>query len=308
MFWTAYRDDSGRPRVGVAHDGKIHSLAPGIDFLDLLRDDQSLEVWGRQALSDPAELLLDSAVARAALVHTPPSIRDFMAFEEHVVTSNAALGLPMNPDWYNIPVFYFSNPAAVKDPGEPIRIAPGSVKFDFELEFAAVIGKPGIDIPVEEAEEHIVGYMSMCDWSARDLQEREMKQTLGPAKGKDTATSFGPYLVTPDELAGQRKGNAFDITITASVNGQQYSEGNLSTIYWSFAQMIAYASRGTQLRPGDVIGSGTVGTGCVLELSRVHGVEAYPYLKPGDHVRVDAGILGVLEATLMSGRAPHPLE
>lgn len=307
MFWTAYRDAAGNARVGVAQDGKIHALAVGIDFVDVLRSDRSLTEWGQQALDDPAETVSEALASTAALVPTPPSIRDFMAFEEHVVTCSAALGLPMNPDWYNIPVFYFSNPAAVKNPNEPIRIAPGSEKFDFELEFAAVIGKHGIDIAVEDAEDYIAGFMSMCDWSARDLQEREMQQTLGPAKGKDTATSFGPRLVTPDELAPLRAGNAYDIPISASVNGKKYSEGNLSKIYWSFAQMISYASRGTELRPGDIIGSGTVGTGCILELSRVHGQDAFPYLKPGDYVEIDAGVLGSFEATLVPGGDPQPL-
>lgn len=308
MIWTSYRDLGGNDRIGVLHEGKIYALEPGVDFLDLLRaDNTSLEDWGHRALSEPAETVAEGSAPAAALVPTPPSIRDFMAFEQHVVTSNAALGLDLNPDWYNIPVFYFSNPAAVKNPGEPIRIAPGSVKFDFELEFAAVIGKAGTDITVDKAEEHIAGYMSMCDWSARDLQEREMKQTLGPAKGKDTATGFGPYLVTPDELARLRTDNAYDITISASVNGRTYSEGNLSNIYWSFAQMIAYASRGTELRPGDIIGSGTVGTGCILELSRVHGEDKFPYLKPGDRVRIDAGVLGSFETTLEPGVEPQSL-
>ena len=308
MFWTSYRDLTGNDRIGVLMEGVVHALDPGIEFIDLLRDEErSLADWGRQALTEPAETIAEGSAPVTALVRTPPSIRDFIAFEEHVVTSNAALGLDMDPDWYNIPVFYFSNPAAVKNPGEPVRIAPGSAKFDFELEFAAVIGKLGTDISVDRAEEHIAGYMSMCDWSARDLQEREMKQTLGPAKGKDTATGFGPYLVTPDELDPLRAGNGYDITIAASVNGRTYSEGNLSKIHWSFAQMIAYASRGTELRPGDIIGSGTVGTGCILELSRVHGEKRFPYLKPGDRVRIDAGVLGSFETLLEPGVEPQPL-
>lgn len=307
MYWTAYFDAHGKYRVGVLQDAKIHALPVGTDFVALLQAGESLEEWGRRALDEPAETVGEATVNRAAVVQVPPSIRDFFAFEEHVVTSNAALGLPVHPDWYNIPVFYFTNPAAVRNPGENVRIAPGSKKFDFELEFAVVIGAAGSDIAVGDAERYIAGYMTMCDWSARDLQEREMKLTLGPSKGKDSATGFGPYLVTPDELESLRKDKGFDIAITASVNGRRYSEGNLSTIYWSFAQMIAYASRGTQLRPGDVICSGTVGTGCILELSRVHGSDAYPYLNPGDHVRIDGGILGVLEATLQAGEEPKPL-
>jgi 2-keto-4-pentenoate hydratase/2-oxohepta-3-ene-1,7-dioic acid hydratase in catechol pathway len=230
-----------------------------------------------------------------------------MAFEEHVVTSSAALGQQVNPDWYEIPVFYFSNPAAVHSATADVRISPGSAAFDYELEIAAVIGTGGSDLAPETATEHIAGYMLLCDWSARDLQAREMKQMLGPVKGKDSATSFGPFLVTPDELAGHRSGNAYDISMRAYRNGELYSSGNLADLYWSFAQMLAYASRGTRLRPGDVIGSGTVGTGCILELSRVHGEQAYPYLTAGDTVRLEADELGTIEATMLGAAEPIPL-
>jgi 2-keto-4-pentenoate hydratase/2-oxohepta-3-ene-1,7-dioic acid hydratase in catechol pathway len=307
MYWTSYIDGAGHHRVGVLKEGKVHALVAGVEFLDILVSGTPLAEWGRQALADPDRTVDANVVRPAALLHHPPSIRDFMAFEEHVVTSNAALGLPMDSDWYNLPVFYFSNPAAIKAPHEAVRIAPGSQAFDYELEFAAVIGKPGADIAVEDAEGHIAGYMVMCDWSARDLQEREMRQTLGPAKGKDTATTLGPYMVTPDELAGVRKAKAFDVTITAQVNGRPYSEGNLADLYWSFSQMISYASRGTELRPGDVIGSGTVGTGCILELSRVHGTETYPYLRAGDLVRIDAGPLGVIQSRIQPASSVLPL-
>jgi 2-keto-4-pentenoate hydratase/2-oxohepta-3-ene-1,7-dioic acid hydratase in catechol pathway len=163
---------------------------------------------------------------------------------------------------------------------------------------AAVIGRPGADIPVDEAEGHIAGYTILCDWSARDLQEEEMAQGLGPAKGKDSATTLGPWLVTPDELADRRTGKGFDLTATTSVNGELYSSGNWSTIYWSFAQAISYASRGTRLRTGDVIGSGTIGTGCILELSRVHDAAKYPWLKAGDQVRISVDGLGAIESTI----------
>src|SRR5690606_24827633 len=132
-------------------------------------------------------------------------------------------------------------------------------------------------------------YVLLCDWSARDLQAVEMAVQLGPAKGKDTATSLGPFLVTPDELEQYRAGDGYDLPLTASVNGRAYSAGSWKDLYWSFPQMLAYASRGTVLHPGDVIGSGTVGTGCILELSRVHGTEAYPWLEPGDRVRLEGG-------------------
>jgi 2-keto-4-pentenoate hydratase/2-oxohepta-3-ene-1,7-dioic acid hydratase in catechol pathway len=149
--------------------------------------------------------------------------------------------------------------------------------------------------------------MLFCDWSARDLQAAEMKLNLGPAKGKDSAYGFGPWLVTPDELAPLTSRRGYDITLTATVNGVAYSTGNVADLYWSFGEMICYASRGTQVVPGDVIGSGTVGTGCILELSRVHGSDAYPYLHSGDRVRLEGGPLGAIDAAIVPGRPAVPL-
>jgi 2-keto-4-pentenoate hydratase/2-oxohepta-3-ene-1,7-dioic acid hydratase in catechol pathway len=233
-------------------------------------------------------------------------VRDFMAFEEHVVTSNRAFGLEVDPLWYEIPVFYFSNPAAICGPADDVRIPPGSAAFDYELEIAAVIGTPGRDISAPEAESHIAGYTILCDWSARDLQEREMKLNLGPAKGKDSATSLGPVLVTPDELEPYRAGNAYDLTMTASVNGKRYSFGNFSTIHWDFRRLVEHASRATELRTGDVLGSGTVGTGCILELAGTHGSAAYPWLGPGDVVTLDVEHIGCITAQVTASPIPSP--
>ncbi|HET8661149.1 MAG TPA: fumarylacetoacetate hydrolase family protein, partial [Micromonosporaceae bacterium] len=157
------------------------------------------------------------------------------------------------------------------------------------------------------AEAHIAGYTIFCDWSARDVQTREMRQLLGPAKGKDTATSIGPFLVTPDELEPYRAGNGYALRMQASVNGKTYSDGTWADLHWSFGQMLAYASRGTTLRTGDVIGSGTVGTGCILELSQVHGGDAYPWLQPGDVVRVEVEQLGSIESRIVAGSDVIPL-
>jgi 2-keto-4-pentenoate hydratase/2-oxohepta-3-ene-1,7-dioic acid hydratase in catechol pathway len=147
----------------------------------------------------------------------------------------------------------------------------------------------------------------MSDWSARDLQGQEMKGLLGPAKGKDTATSFSAALVTPDEIAPYRAGKAYDLEMTAAVNGKPYSKGRFSDIYWRFGELLAYASRGTTLIPGDVIASGTVGTGCILELSRAHGTDAYPWLQPGDRVRLEVAHLGAIESTITAGPPVKPL-
>ncbi|MDX6741675.1 fumarylacetoacetate hydrolase family protein [Actinocorallia sp. A-T 12471] len=306
MRWTSYlspRDHAEHAALLV--DGELRALDRTL--LDLLRDADPLEAWAERATAAPWERLAADGVALLAPIPTPPSVRDFMAFEDHVVTSYAAMGIPVSPVWYEQPVFYFTNPAAILGPQQDVPMAPGTSRYDYELEVAAVIGKAGADLRPDEAEGHIAGYVIFCDWSARDLQGHEMKAGLGPAKGKDTATSLGPWLVTPDELAPFRKGNGYDLRMSTSVNGREYSVGNWADLYWSFAEMVAYASRGTVLRPGDVLGSGTVGTGCVLELGLTHGERAYPWLRPGDEVRVEIDGLGAIEARIVEGTAPIPL-
>jgi 2-keto-4-pentenoate hydratase/2-oxohepta-3-ene-1,7-dioic acid hydratase in catechol pathway len=300
MRWVTYVSPAdGGERTGVLRDGEIHGVSG--QLIDLLAHE------GLAQVGDPVEIVPEADARLRAPVPFPPSIRDFMAFEEHVVTSMQAIGREVDPVWYEIPVFYFTNSAAVRGPRDPVEISPGSTAFDYELEVAAVIGRPGANIPVAAAREHIAGYSILCDWSARDLQELEMRAGLGPAKGKDTATSLGPWLVTPDELEGRRRGNGFDLAMTASVNGTTYSTGNLADLFWSFEQMISFASRGTELRAGDVIGSGTVGSGCILELSRVRGTETFPWLHPGDRVRLEVQRLGSLESTIQPAQPLHPL-
>ncbi|MFL5698684.1 MAG: fumarylacetoacetate hydrolase family protein [Ktedonobacteraceae bacterium] len=224
----------------------------------------------------------------------PPSVRDFYAFEQHVKTVRAKRGVEMIPEWYEIPTFYFSNNSEIYGHDEPIPYPVGSNELDIELEIACVIGREGKDIPVEEAAEYIAGYTIMNDWSARDFQFKEMKLNLGPAKGKDFATSIGPWLVTPDELASRRQesgaGERYDMTMIARVNGKEISRGNFNQIYYSFPQMIAYASRNARLRAGDVLGSGTVGTGCIREV----GIEVQPWLQRGDVVELEIEGIGVL--------------
>ena len=310
MRWSTYTSPTdGRDHVALSKDGSLYGLRNISSLLDLLGDgyEDRMAAAAAAALSDPFEVIDEGQAQFRAPIPAPPSIRDFMAFEEHVVTSSKALGQDVNPVWYEIPLFYFTNPAAVRGPADDIPIAPGSERFDYELEIAAVIGRAGSDLDPATAEDHIAGYMILSDWSARDVQEQELRGLLGPAKGKDTATSFGRYLVTPDELEPYRKGNAYELAMTAEVNGNPYSSGTFSTIYWSFGQLLAYASRGTTLRPGDVIGSGTVGTGCILELSRVHGVEAFPWLKAGDSVRLEIEHIGEIESKIIGGPSVVPL-
>ncbi|MGP4115122.1 fumarylacetoacetate hydrolase family protein [Streptomyces sp. 4N509B] len=307
MRWSTFRTADGEERVGVWHGDRLHP-APGVRRLvDLLGDDGTrLREAGQAALAS-GESVDPAAVDLLPPVPEPPSVRDFMAFEEHVVTASAAIGHTVDPLWYEQPVFYFTNPAAARGARADVAIPPGSAALDYELEVAVVIGREGSDLTPEEAEEHIAGFVLFCDWSARDLQAAEMRIGLGPAKGKDSANGFGPWLVTRDEVAPRAARRGYDLTLTASVNGVPYSAGNVADLYWSFGQMIAYASRGTRVRPGDVVGSGTVGTGCVLELSRVHGTERYPYLREGDRVRLEGELLGAIEARVVAGTPPRPL-
>ncbi|MBC7871057.1 MAG: fumarylacetoacetate hydrolase family protein [Chitinophagaceae bacterium] len=222
----------------------------------------------------------------------PSSLRDFYAFEQHVKTANQNRGRDVPEEWYEFPVFYFANASAIYGPDDVIPYPSYSDALDYELEIACVIGKEGRDIKAENAEDYIFGYMIFNDWSARDIQRKEMKVGLGPAKGKDFANSFGPYLVTPDELADRHTGrpSVYDLEMIARVNGVERSRGNMKDLYWSFGQMIEHASKDVTLYPGEVIGSGTVGTGCLLETTKGAG----PWLQTGDVVELEIERLGIL--------------
>jgi len=273
----------------------IREVLAALEGQDIL----ALKGKGRAPVAFPL-----SRVRLFAPLPFPRSVRDFYAFEQHVKAARARRGLEMVPEWYEVPVFYFSNHNAIFGPDDDIPKPRATQELDYELEIACVIGKPGRDIPVEEAENYIAGYMIMNDWSARDIQRKEMKLNLGPAKGKDFATSFGPALVTPDELEDRRivregRGSVYDLAMTARINGREFSRGNFKDIYYTFAQMIAYASQDTMLYPGDVLGSGTVGTGCILEL----GPETTGgWLKPGDMVELEVERLGVLRNRVVERR------
>lgn len=239
---------------------------------------------------DSEPTYLQETVQLLTPLPNPGSFRDFVAFETHVKNATARSGDPMAKEWYEIPIFYFSNHRVIKGPNQPVARPKRCIRLDYELEMACVIGKLGKNIIASEAEEYIFGYTILNDWSARDLQAQEMKVHLGPAKGKDFATSIGPYLVTKDELESYRDGDRFDLEMTARINGQIWSKGNFKDIYYTFGQMIERASADVTLYPGDVIGSGTVGFGCILEL----GLENHRWLEPGDEVELEITGLGKL--------------
>ncbi|MGH2459735.1 MAG: fumarylacetoacetate hydrolase family protein [Chloroflexota bacterium] len=296
MKWATFTPP-GDPadRAGLVVGARLHALEPGLTLLDLLGDDgERLARAGERVGSSPADVFQLDAVRLRPPIPNPATFRDFYAFEQHVRTARRGRGLEMIPEWYQIPVFYFSNPGALLGSGDDLVVPPDCQELDFELEVAAVIGRAGANLTPGDAEHAIAGFTVLNDWSARDLQRREMRLGLGPAKGKDFATSVGPFLVTPDELAPYRGGRAYALEMTARVNGAEYSRGSLADLYWSFGEMISYASRGVWLRPGDLIGSGTCGTGCILEQSFSDSPGRYPWLRPGDQVELQVEHLGTL--------------
>lgn len=288
----------GRRHCGVVEDTVVRALPDGTSPLDAVG---VRPVGAAVPLSDVT--LLPPL--------QPPTVRDFVTFEEHVEgvrrSVDGTSGVPER--WYAAPTFYFTNPYAVYGPHDDIPMPPGSAVLDFELEVAAVIGREGRDLTPEQAREHIVGYTVFNDWSARDLQSAEMKVGLGPCKGKDTATTLGPYLVTADELEPYRDADGFlRLALTASVNGEVVGEDLLSNMSWTFEEMVAYASRGTWVRPGDVLGSGTCGNGgCLAELWGVRGRQDPPPLQPGDTVTLTVEGIGSVSNTVVAGADPVPV-
>lgn len=240
----------------------------------------------------------------------PTSCRDGYAFRQHVATARRNRGVPMIPEFDQYPVFYFTNHNAIYGGGDLIVETDHLQKLDFELEAAIVIGRHGRNIKSYEADNYIAGYMIMNDFSARVLQMEEMLLNLGPAKGKDFATAIGPVLVTPDELENRKistpYGDKYDLDMRAYHNGRLVSEGNLKQMDWTFAEIIERASYGVDLYPGDIIGSGTVGTGCYLELNgttalnaKEKGEEFSPvWLAEGDDIELQIEGLGRLKNTI----------
>ena len=228
-----------------------------------------------QILFSPSEVRL-----RAPLPN-PASLRDFYAFEEHVRKGFEKRGEPMPQAWFEIPVYYKSGHENIIGPDDEALWPSFTEKFDYELEIAFVIGRRGRNIAASEAGTYIAGFTVMNDFSARDIQRKEMSVRLGPAKGKDWCTGIGPVLVTRDEI-----GDPYNLRMTARVNGELWSEGNTSSIHWKFEQMIEFLSRDQTIYPGDVIGSGTVGRGCGLELDR--------WVRPGDLIELEIEKIGVL--------------
>lgn len=292
------------------------ALAPGLDPGGRLRSLESLLAdWehglpaartvlqrvegapaaARKALADAGGLVPPGSAAFAPPVARPPTLRDFYAFESHVKTARGRRGLAVPAEWYELPVFYYSNPGSLVGHGAAVRKPAGTEALDYELEWACVVGRRARDVAAEDWRSVVAGFTILNDWSARDVQRREMAVGLGPAKGKDFATSLGPALVTPDELESRRRGDRYELAMEARVNGATLSRGNTKDMHHGWGALIARASQDVYLLPGDVLGSGTVGSGCLLEL----GTEVHPWLQPGDEVTLEVDLLGTLSNTIL---------
>ncbi|HEY3401654.1 MAG TPA: fumarylacetoacetate hydrolase family protein [Geothrix sp.] len=294
-------------RIGaVMADGRILDFAAAeprlaMDMLTLIRRQDELMPLARAlAATPPPQALIEAASVRLlAPVPRPVSMRDGYAFRQHVATARRNRGLEMIPEFDLFPVTYFTNHLAVTGPGEVLVQDHHLERLDFELEVAIVTGRPLKNATLEEADAAIFGFMVMNDWSARMLQMEEMKLSLGPCKGKDFATSLGPWLVTKDELNLERTttGELLHARMTCEVNGHRLSDGNADSMNWTFAQILQRTSYGIQMHPGEVIGSGTVGTGCLLELNGSKVTDNL-WLKAGDEVVMEIEGLGRLVNTI----------
>jgi 2-keto-4-pentenoate hydratase/2-oxohepta-3-ene-1,7-dioic acid hydratase in catechol pathway len=292
-------------RAAVIEGDVVRVLPAGIDTIDLLSADP--EQLALLASRTEAEVALSDAALLAPV--KPATIRDFSVFEQHIegVRMNGGPDAGVPPVFYESPYCYFTNPHALTGPGDAIAVPPGCERLDLELEVAAVIGRAGSNLTPEESGAHIAGYTIFNDWSARDLQMAEMRLGLGTCKGKDFANTLGPWIVTPDELEPYLDGDRLDLEMRAEVNGRALGVDTLANMAWSFPELVSYASRGTWVRPGDVLGSGTCGSGCLFELWGRNGRDSFDPLAPGDVVSLHAEGIGTLTNTVVAGAAPHPL-
>ena len=308
MRWVTVQGRSGPPRTGVLDGDTVRALPVGTSLLSLLETGE-LEAAGEVATRDPADVLLLDDVRLLAPLPRPPSIRDGLCFLDHLRNSRRALGQSdeLEPVWYETPAFYFSNPGNVLGPSDDVPVAPGSRWFDLELEVGAVVGRPGRDLDPVAAASHIAGYLLMCDWSARDLQIREMQQGIGLAKAKDSGTTLGPALVTADELEERMTDGRIDIELTAEVNSAELTRGSLAQMDWTFGELLAYASRGVDLVAGDVLGSGTVPGGCLVEHLDAAPGDFARWLRPGDDVLLRGECLGEVHQRVVAGAEPRRL-
>lgn len=311
MRWVSYDAGAG-PRCGRLIDGTIYGAPPETRLIDLLGDDgERFNEAGEAVLADPREVREVASVRLLPPVQ-PRTVRDFACFIDHLRQS------PMFADsldedgqtcYEKFPCFALK-PPHVLGANDPVRMSPGTAQFDFELSVGAIVGRSGTDIAPEDAHRHIAGFTIFNDWSARDLFALERKAGLGGGKGKDAPNTLGPALVTPDEVAHKRKGHSYDLLMRAWVGEDQVSEGSLSQMFWSFEESLAYASRGIEVQTGDVMASGTVPTGCLIEHVRAAlagGERPRPFLQPGDVVTLEVEELGAIRQEVLPANPVHRL-
>ncbi len=297
-FCVVQFENQSDPKLCVANDNTLHSVdaPPSVrGALDQYGPDRLKELGTQAASGDGTPI--DKVARWLPPVPDPRTFRDFYAFEQHVKTCRQKRGQEMLPEWYEIAVFYFSNPTAMLGHNQPVKKPTDTKELDLELEVGCVLGREVTNAAGQQADDAIFGYMVLNDLSARDLQRYEMKCMLGPAKGKDFATAIGPFVVTTDELADVKAGpGKYDLTMVARKNGKEISRGNMNQLTHDFTKMVERASRDVTLYPGDVLGSGTVGTGCILELGPEN---TGGWLEPGDTIELEIDRLGTLTTPII---------
>lgn len=292
------------PKTIVFHEGKYYDLSEIIGE-DLERTDKSFFFSVQKNLEKAKEFMsqgkytsLEDISPNSFLIPVPyvNQIRDFYAFEEHVRNARKTRGLDIAPEWYDFPAYYYTGNSSLYPSDSDVPCPKFTAELDFELELAAIIGKEGRNISRSDAWDHIFGFVLMNDWSARDQQRKEMAIGLGPSKSKDFATSFGRFLVTADEVSTILNDNTkIDSEAWVTVNDKEYTRNNLNTMHWSFHELISWASTDVTLKPGDIIMSGTVGKGCILEL----GTQQNGWLKQGDSVHFGSTAFGELNSRVV---------
>jgi 2-keto-4-pentenoate hydratase/2-oxohepta-3-ene-1,7-dioic acid hydratase in catechol pathway len=286
----------GSPVTAVV-DGDSVRPVPDASVLDLLTATPA----ERERLTAEAGAPIDLADVRLLSPIEPASVRDFSVFEQHGQGASMAIAGPdakVQDAWYERPAFYFSNPHATTGPGDVIEPPAGSTGLDLELEIAVVVGRRARNVSAEEAGDCIAGYTIFNDWSERDIARQEARLPFGFHKTKDFANTFGPWVVTPDELEPYRDGDRLNIRMTAYINGTELGSDSAASMAWSFEELVHFAARGSWIAPGDVIGSGTCGGGCLFEMWGRNQSLDPPPLKPGDEVRLEVEGIGTLTNTV----------
>lgn len=303
-------DPSGTREVGLVlgtdDELRVHGFPVGTDMIELLAEDPV----ARETLADAAAATDGLTLQQVQLLPPvyPTAMRDFLSFEEHVDGMERGMGNPGAPtEWYDAPTFLFMAPHAVTGPFDDIALAPGTERFDFELELAVVICRDVHNASPEEARSAVGGYLVMNDWSARDLQSREMRLKMGPSKGKDFATTIGPWIVTPDEIDDARDADGFlDLAMSVSINGVPFGRDRSGHMGWSFEQLISYASRASWVKAGEVLASGTCAGGSLAESWGRNGTLSPPPLRDGDVVEMTIERLGTLRNRVVARQDEVP--